>query len=219
MDWSSLDLKTLPRESKQQLSGLCHNLNKFDNFLIQVVLLTLMVHQLAIIYNAERAIDLTSVANKCVGAPATSIKSQAEIAVWAARVGFGFTALMLLIVRSLDSMSVKGSATVQIVFGVIYMISFIVCLSCAAIAQNKVADCIATQPPTQIGNPSQELKDVLGYMINWSAIGVTASLLYVVYYAFRAFAKGRSAGELAEAASEAASQYASSEGSATPSSP
>lgn len=198
IDWSKINLRELPKESIQNLSGLCHKLNKFDNFLIQIVLLVIMVHQLAIIYNAERAVSIAKIANKCIGEPAESIQNQAGIAVWSARVGFLATALMLLIVRSLDAMSLKTAASLQIMFGAIFLITFIITLSCASIAKGKAGSCSATQPPNQVGDPVKELDTALGYMVNWSAVGMTASVLYVVFYTFRVFAPGvvKSAGEL-----------------------
>jgi hypothetical protein len=222
IDWSSIDVKDLSVSAKRQLSDVCHNFNKFDNFLIQFVLLVIMVHHIAIIYNAERAMDLASITNKCVGAPATDIKAQCEIAIWAGRIGVGMASLMLLIVRSLDTMSVKGSAIVQLIFGVSFLVTFIVSVSCAAIAKGKISACTATQPPNQVGNPVLELETALGYMVNWSAIGVTASTLYVVYYSLRAFMPGtaKSATELASAL-ESNLEASSSESSAagTPMSP
>lgn len=217
MDWSSVDVGSMARESKQQLSELCHKLNRFDNFLIQVVLLTIMVHQLAIIYNAERAIDLVGVTNKCVGANATDIISQCNLAMMSARVGFGFTALMLLIVRALDGMSLKSAAIFQIIFGIIYLVTFIIPLAAASVARGKADSCSATQPPNQVGDPLQELKDVLGYVVNWSAVGMTASLLYVIFYSLRAFLPGtaKSASELVQAYEESQADS----GSSTPSSP
>ena len=210
IDWSSINLKDLTSDSKRQLSDVCHNFNKFDNFLIQLVLLVIMVHHIAIIYNAERALDLASITNKCVGAPANDIKAQCEIAIWSGRVGVGMAALMLLIIRSLDSMSAKNAGIVQIIFGMSFLISFIVSVACAAIAKGKISSCTATQPPNQVGNPVQELETVLGYMVNWSAVGITASTLYVVYYSLRAFMPGtaKSASELA-ASLEASSSESS----------
>jgi hypothetical protein len=217
MDWSSVDVKSLARESKQQLGELCHKLNKFDNFLIQVVLLTIMVHQLAIIYNAERATDLAGITNKCVGAPATDIATQCNLIVMSARVGFGFTALMLLLVRALDGMSLKASAIIQIIFGIIFLVTFIIPLAAGSIARGKTDSCTATQPPNQVGNPLEELKASLGYVVNWSAVGMTASLLYVICYALRAFLPGKaqSAGELLQAYEDSQSDS----GSSSPSSP
>jgi hypothetical protein len=208
IDWSSINLRELPKESVQKLSGLCHKLNKFDNFLIQFVLIVIMVHQLAIIYNAERAVSISKIANKCLGAPAEEIQNQASIAVWAARVGFAATALMLLIVRSLDAMSLKAAASFQILFGSIFLITFIVCVACASIAKGKTGSCSATQPPNQIGDPVKELDTSLSYMVNWSAVGVTASLLYVVFYSFRAFSPGsvKSAGEILDSDESATSE-------------
>ena len=213
IDWNSLDLKKMASDEKRQLSGVCHKLNKFDNFLIQFVLIVFMAHQLAIIYNAERAIDLASITNKCNGAPATDIKSQCQIAVWAARVGFGLAALMLLLVRSLDSMSLKSSAIIQMIFGITILVSFIVSLSCSAIAKGKTANCTATQPPNQVGNPLEELNTALGYMVNWSAVGMSAGILYIVYYSLRAFMPGS-----AKSAGELSTELSAESGSSTPSS-
>lgn len=207
IDWDSVNLREMSADNKRKLSDVCHNLNKFDNFLIQFILIVFMVHQLAIIYNAERAMDLASVTNKCNGAPATDIKSQCEIAIWAGRIGFGMASLMLLIVRSLDSMSLKSASIVKMLFGLVFLITFIVTVSCSAIAKGKISNCTATQPPNQVGNPLNELDTALGYMVNWSAIGITASLLFTMFYGVRAFMPGtaKTAGEYVESTSDSGS--------------
>jgi hypothetical protein len=187
IDWSSVDLKQMASEEKRRLADICHKLNKFDNFFIQTILVVFLIHHLAIIYNAEQAMNIASITNKCVGAPASDIKKQCEIAIMSARIGVGLTTLMLLIVRSLDAASRKTAGIVQMIFGVGYLVSFIVSLSCSAIAKGKITDCSATQPPNQVGQPKDELDTVLGYMVNWSAVGMVASLLYITFYSVRAF--------------------------------
>ena len=206
IDWASVDLKNLDNIGKRRLGNKCHEFGKLDNFLLQVVLLTIMVHQLAIIYNAERAIDIASITNKCNGLPATDIIKQCEIAIWASRVGFGFAALMLLITRSVDSWSNKSAAILKTVFGAGMLIPFIISIACSSIAKGKIAKCTATQPPNQVGSPVDELNSVLGFMINWSAIGMTASLLFCIFYVYRAVTGSSvSVTDIADQASDALS--------------
>lgn len=241
INWDELDLKNFNQGSlsvvaKAKIGELCHGFGKLDNFLLQVVLLTIMVHQLAIIYNAERAIDIAGISNKCIGAPASDIVKQCQIAIWAARVGFGFAALMLLFARVSDGWNERFASSFKTVFGVGILIPFIISLACASIAKGKTGDCTATQPPNQVGNPVEELNNVLGYMINWSAVGMTASLLWCIFYIYRAVT-GKAvtaesgvavAGEVYDAASSAAREAAdkisslsevSSQASSAPSSP
>jgi hypothetical protein len=234
VNWDDLKLddfnpNSLSIVGKAKIGQICHNFGKWDNFLLQVVLLTIMVHQLAIIYNAERAIDIASISNKCLGAPAESIISQCNIAIWAARVGFGFAALMLLLARITDSWNEGFASTFKSVFGVGILIPFIISLACASIAKGKTGNCTATQPPNQIGNPVEELNSVLGYMVNWSAIGMTASLLWCIFYIYRAVTGSKvsaesgaaAAGEVYDAASAKLKELSSvqSESSSVASSP
>jgi hypothetical protein len=219
LDFSSVNLSSLAKESKNQLSELCHKLNLLDNFLIQVVLLTVMVHQIAIIYNAERAIDIASITNKCSSTQRNDITAQCNLSIMSARIGFGFTALMLLIVRALDGIALKTASIIQIIFGVIYLVTFIIPLAAASVARGKANECVSAQPSGQIGDPLQELKDSLGYIVNWSAVGMTASLLYVIFYSVRAFTgSSHSAGQMVEEYQKSNASSAASSAVSTPTS-
>ena len=197
IDFDTCDIKDMSKLAKSKLLTFAKKINPYQEAFLEIVLIVMIVHHLAIIYNAQRCIDLVAVTDACNAGARTDITKNAQNMIWIGRFGVLICTIMLVVSRLLTVSKGQTGHIIQAVFAVISLVLFIITLvystsisSTTTAATTATSNCGgATGVPTVTANPNQgartELQAAANYVTGWSGVGLTASLMYGAWYIFR----------------------------------
>ena len=206
-DFSKINFETCKPEgmssaTKQKIITFAKKINPYQEAAMELVMIVLIVHHLAIIYNAQRAIDLVSVTDSCNAKATTDITNTAKNSIWVSRIGAILCTVMLIISRLLTVSKGQTGHIIQAIFGLLSLTIFIItvvystsmsALTTAVVAADKPHCGGANAIPRPTTSKDQGALAELQFAINagtgWSAVGIVASLLYTAWYVFRIVTK------------------------------
>jgi len=200
IDFDTCDIKGMsnPALAKSKLLTFAKKINPFQEAFLEIVLIVMIVHHLAIIYNAQRCIDLVAVTDVCNASARSDITKNAQNMIWIGRFGVLICTIMLVVSRLLTVSKGQTGHIIQAVFAVISIVLFIITLvystsisstTTAAVANNTSHCGGSSIIPAMTIAPNQgartELQAAANYVTGWSGVGLTASLMYGAWYIFR----------------------------------
>jgi hypothetical protein len=202
IDFETCDIKGMSSIAKQKVVTFAKKINPYQEAAMELVMIVLIVHHLAIIYNAQRAVDLVSVTDSCNAKATNEITATAKNMIWVSRIGAILCTVMLIISRLLTVSKGQTGHIVQAVFGVLSLAIFIITvvystsmstITTAVVAADKGHCGGANAIPSPTTAKDQGALGELQFAINagtgWSAVGIVASLLYTAWYVFRIVTK------------------------------
>ena len=202
VDFDTCDIKGMSSSAKQKVVTFAKKINPYQEAAMELVMIVLIVHHLAIIYNAQRCIDLVSVADNCNAKATTDITATAKNMIWVSRIGAILCTVMLIVSRLLTVSKGQTGHIIQAVFGVLSLAIFVITVVYSTSISSITTAVVAADKPhcggaNAIPNPTiskdqgaiGELQFAANAGTGWSAVGIVASLLYTAWYVFRIVTK------------------------------
>jgi Na+/proline symporter len=186
--WAQLDPKKLSRDVKVHLNEVCTKMSTFQGVLMEIVMIVFIVHHMAIIYNAERAMDLASASDECSQAQISKVNTACQALVLYGRIGVALCVLMLVFSRYLDSMGPNAVDYANMFLGVASIMLFALNLIQTKAVHDQAAACTGAAGSGNHTQALPEMKKAADNLNAWSGIGLGASILYTGFFAYQKFA-------------------------------
>lgn len=187
IQWAKLAPKKLSREIKEHLNEVCEKMSTFQGVLFEFIMIVFIVHHLAIIYNAERAMDLVAASDPCSADNITKVNSAAQNLILYGRVGVLLCVISLIFSRYIDSIGPNAVDYTNIGLGVVSLIMFILNLTQAGAISSEAGKCTGAAGTGNHTKALPELKTAAGNITAWSAIGLVASIGYSGFFVYKKF--------------------------------